>query len=421
MEEKTIHDPVHGSIRLDSLASDLLETAEIQRLRGIRQLGLANLVFPGANHTRFEHSLGVMHLANQFASDLGLTEHQARLLRAAALLHDVGHPPFSHTLELQMVEYTGMNHEQMAAKIIRKGVEGNSACARVLQKHGLDPSEICELIQGKHKDPVLNQLLHGEIDVDQMDYLLRDAHFTGVALGMIDLPRLRRIMQIRRGKLVIKESGIEAVEGFLTARSLMFSSVYFHRTVRIAELMLARAVEMLLEKGLEPFLLSDWQLLSTLEAMGGFPAEIVRRLSCRRLYIPVYFVGRKLVKEKDVIRLKRKLGSWRKLRTLEDEICDRARVPRGRVIIDIPLLELEVSESRIKRTGIMVAVGSSSVPLHRFSPLASIIQEKLPSRYLLQVATLPEYRRKVRKVVEEELGWVSENSSAAGRKAQGTV
>ncbi|MEM2674830.1 MAG: HD domain-containing protein, partial [Candidatus Hadarchaeales archaeon] len=133
--EKVIHDPVHGGIRLDPTVARLLETAEVQRLRGVRQLGLASLVFPGANHTRFEHALGVAHLSRIFASELGVEE--ARLLQCAALLHDIGHPPFSHTLEFQMLDHTGKTHEQVALELIEGEITLASnlpTCGGVLRK-----------------------------------------------------------------------------------------------------------------------------------------------------------------------------------------------------------------------------------------------------------------------------------------------
>jgi len=415
--EKVIHDPVHGSIQLDDLTLRLLETPEVQRLRGIRQMGLAYLVFPGANHTRFEHALGVMHLSKLFACDLKI--ENPSILQAAALLHDIGHPPLSHTLEFQMVEYLGKNHEEMASSLIlgEIKVEGDgSSCGEVLQKAGLEPEEVCELILGSHRKRFLAQLLHGEMDVDQMDYLLRDSHFTGVALGMIDLPRLRRVMRVKTGRLVVEERGMEAVEGFLTARDLMYSSVYFHHTVRIAELMLANATEILVQKGEDPYLLTDWRLFSKLEALGGFPAEVVKRICYRRLFKPVYMVQRKKLNRKQIQKIRKTFGSWTKILSAQQELCDLAKIPEGRVIIDIPMVELLISEPRIRREELMVERKDGRlIPLHKLSPLASILRQRFVPKYLLQVATVPEFSRKVEKAASELLGWLGENSLAGGR------
>jgi HD superfamily phosphohydrolase len=415
--EKVIHDSVHGSIQLDDVALKLLETPEVQRLRGIRQMGLANLVFPGANHTRFEHALGVMHLSKLFASDLKI--EKSSLLQAAALLHDIGHPPFSHTLEFQMMEHLGKNHEELASSLILGEVKienENHSCGEVLRKTGLEPEEVCELILGTHRERYLAQLLHGEIDVDQMDYLLRDSHFTGVALGMIDLPRLRRVLRVKAGRLVVEERGIEAVEGFLTARDLMYSSVYFHRTVRIAELMLANATEILIRKGENPYLLTEWRLFSKLEALGGFPAEVVKRICYRKLLKPVYLVERKKLSRKKMEKIRKTFGSWTKLLSIQQEIQEMAEVPEGKVIVDIPIVELLISEPRIRREELMVERKNGElVPLHKLSPLASILKLRFVPRYLLQVATLPEFSKKVERATYELLGWLGENSLSSGR------
>ncbi|MEM2282536.1 MAG: HD domain-containing protein [Candidatus Hadarchaeales archaeon] len=414
--EKVIHDPVHGGIRLDPTVARLLETAEVQRLRGVRQLGLASLVFPGANHTRFEHALGVAHLSRIFASELGVEE--ARLLQCAALLHDIGHPPFSHTLEFQMLDHTGKTHEQVALELIEGEITLASnlpTCGGVLRKEGIDPAMVCDLISGSHPKSYLSQLLHGEIDVDQMDYLLRDSHFTGVALGMIDLPRLRRVLRISRGRLVVEEDGIEAVEGFLTARNLMYSSVYFHRTVRIAELMLANAVELLVREGTNPYLLTEWQLFSKLEALGGHASEMVRRACYRELFKPVYLVERKKLSRKLLSKIKRMFGRWSRILEVQRELCELARVPEGSVILDVPLVELLVSEPRIGRVEISVLKGGKTVPLSKLSPLASALRERQVPRYLMQVAAPPEYSRRVRKATAELLGWLGENSLSAAR------
>jgi HD superfamily phosphohydrolase len=414
--EKVIHDPVHGSIQLDTLAFRLLETPEVQRLRGIKQLGLANLVFPGANHTRFEHALGVMHLSKLLASDLGIEDLAA--LQSAALLHDIGHPPFSHTLEFQMVDRLGKNHEEMAAGLIsgETKIEPDARpCGEVLRKAGVDPEEVCGLISGSHRKKYLAQLLHGEMDVDQMDYLLRDSHFTGVALGMIDLPRLRRVMRVKAGRLAVEERGMEAVEGFLTARDLMYSSVYFHRTVRIAELMIANATEVLVKRGENPYLLTEWKLFSKLEALGGYAAEVVRRICYRKLFKPVYLVERREPSAKLTRKIHKTFGSWSRILETQREVCDRAGAPEGRVVVDVPAVELQVSEPRMRREGLMVVRGGKLLPLSRLSPIASVLLKRFAPRYLLQVAADPEFSRKVEKAACEVLGWLGENSLPGGR------
>jgi HD superfamily phosphohydrolase len=259
-EEKTIHDPVHGSMTLSGIILDLVDTAEVQRLRGIRQLGLANVAFPGANHSRFEHALGAGYLAWKVANRLGLGDDEKNLLQAAAVLHDVGHAPYSHTLEHLMVDYLKKNHMEITGQIIQGEMSitpeneaglrklGISRANQVLKLRGVSSKEVSRLLMGKHRRRYLGDLIHSEVDVDQMDYLLRDSHFTGVALGMVDMDRLMGTLAIHGGRSCIMAKGVEAVEGLLTARGLMYSSVYYHHTVRAAEVMLMNAVDRALEK-----------------------------------------------------------------------------------------------------------------------------------------------------------------------------
>ncbi|HLA46026.1 MAG TPA: HD domain-containing protein, partial [Thermoplasmata archaeon] len=217
-ESKTITDTVHGTIRLDPLVLDLLETLELQRLNSIRQLGLTYLVFPGANHSRIEHCLGVSHVAGRMADSLGLSPEDRALVMATGLLHDVGHGPFSHTLEHVLSSELAVDHMHLTQRIItgeddnvapdeRKAFPDVPRIAEILEKHGIKPSRVAALIRGlgpeaeqgrlhdfsrpkRAERKVLYQIIHSAIDADQVDYLIRDAHYTGVALGVIDVNRL---------------------------------------------------------------------------------------------------------------------------------------------------------------------------------------------------------------------------------------
>ena len=181
-----IRDPVHGYVLLEGLALEIADTPQMQRLRWIKQLGLASLVYPGANHTRFEHSLGAYHLADLLANHLGLPEEDKMLVGAAALLHDVGHGPLSHATEAALAPYLRKEHESII-DILKKG-----ELRAVLDNYGLKASDIQAAINGVG----LGQIVSGEIDVDRMDYLIRDAHYTGVAYGVIDRLRLLQKMTL---------------------------------------------------------------------------------------------------------------------------------------------------------------------------------------------------------------------------------
>src|SRR5712691_834687 len=237
-DPKTITDTVHGTIRLDPLTLDLLETLELQRLNSIRQLGLTYLVFPGANHSRVEHCLGVGHVAGEMARALGLPEDERKLVQAAGLLHDVGHGPFSHTLEHVLSRELAVDHMHLTQRIItgqddnvapedRKAFPDVLRIHQVLGKHGVDPDAVAALIRGpaergyarlvpgSRREPsrYLAQIIHSPMDADQIDYLMRDAHYTGAAHGMIDFSRLLQTLRRHDGEIALDRKGLPALEG----------------------------------------------------------------------------------------------------------------------------------------------------------------------------------------------------------------
>ncbi|QHS16254.1 HD domain-containing protein [haloarchaeon 3A1-DGR] len=234
----TIKDSVHDHIRIDGVAADLLDTPAVQRLRRVSQLGTVTLVYPSANHTRFEHSLGVYHLASRALDHLGIEGTRADRIEAAAILHDVGHAPFSHNVESLLYRHTGKYHDDVA-DLVAAGAVGD-----VLRDHDLDPDRIAELIAGEGR---YAGLISGELDVDRMDYLVRDAHHTGVPYGTIDTGRLVRELTFVDDTLVLDEGNVQTAESLLLARALMNPVVYTHHVARISKAMLRRATARLLE------------------------------------------------------------------------------------------------------------------------------------------------------------------------------
>ena len=248
----SLRDPVHGFIRADRLESTLIASRPFQRLRGIRQLGFANLVFPGAEHSRFSHALGAMELAGRVYDSLARKDAERfppdarargrRLVRAAALLHDVGHAPFSHSAE-DLFEQ-GIDHEQMTTRLLTLP-EIEAAFERFGE--GLEAREVRELLASRAvgSDRVLGQVVSGELDVDKMDYLLRDSLFCGVRYGHFDLERvldtLAPLEDVEREVwgLGVEEGGVHAVEGLVLARYYMFTQVYFNVIGKAMELHLA--------------------------------------------------------------------------------------------------------------------------------------------------------------------------------------
>ena len=235
-----VRDPIHNYIQLGEMGSDLIDAPRVQRLRRIHQLGTGSLVYPGANHTRFEHSLGAYHLAGVAAHALGLDDDDRRAVQAAALLHDIGHGPFSHTADALYRDYLGRSHEEVSIEALQKG-----ALSDILDRHQVDPARVAQLIRG---EGTLSGLVSGDLDVDRMDYLVRDSHYTGVHIG-VDLVRLVQDLALTPRGLAIREGSLVAAEMLLITRLQMYATVYYHRTLRVAERMIERAFRLALDAG----------------------------------------------------------------------------------------------------------------------------------------------------------------------------
>jgi len=344
---KSIFDPVHGPITLDGPALALVATPEFQRLWGIRQTGFAHLVFPGANHTRLEHSLGAYWVARSMAHHLDLSSDDARHLEAAALLHDLGHGPFSHTLDGPMVESLGEGHEHLSrARILGTDPAWPAEEVEVpgvLEKYRLRPERVAELVDptpGRRSPPLLGALLHGAVDADRIDYLQRDAHYTGVAHGAIDATRLLDTLRHLGGRLVFAEKGRSAVEGFLVGRALMYSTVYFHKTVRAAEMMAQAAVERLPgypDSVRERFVSTDGEMLAELKRAGGTSGALTAGILARRLYKRAH--GLRTVSGVERARWRQLVYHPDRRRAVEDEVAGKVGLPPGGVVIDLAGLD----------------------------------------------------------------------------------
>ncbi|MBI0578166.1 HD domain-containing protein [Neobacillus cucumis] len=238
-EEKVFKDPVHRYIHVrDRVIWDLVGTKEFQRLRRIKQLGTTFLTFHGAEHSRFNHSLGVYEIVRRIIDDVfaGRPEwnDEDRLLTlCAALLHDLGHGPFSHSFE----KVFDFDHEDFTRAIILGDTEVN----KVLSKAGKDfPKKVAEVIAKTSEKKLVVSLISSQIDADRMDYLQRDAYFTGVSYGQFDMERILRVMRPREDQVVIKKSGMHAVEDYIMSRYQMYWQVYFHPVSRSAEVLLSK-------------------------------------------------------------------------------------------------------------------------------------------------------------------------------------
>lgn len=345
---KTIFDPVHGVIALDGVALELVGHRAFQRMWGIRQTGLAHLVFPGANHTRLEHSLGVLAVVRIMAERLGLDDASADRVAVGGLLHDLGHTPLSHTLEPTLREVEGVGHEArgratiLGAGATALGAGPGRSIAEILERHGIPPLSVGELVDptGAAPPPLLRAILHGAIDADRIDYLQRDAYYTGVAHGAIDAVRLLDTVRATRSRLVFAEKGRHAVEGFLVGRALMYSSVYYHKTVRAAEVMAQAAVERLpgYPESARPLLDgTDADLLVGLRAAGGRPASLSVALLERRLHKRVVAWRRLTAAERAGLRKLARRPTERRAR--EDALAERLGAPPGAVLLDLAGLD----------------------------------------------------------------------------------
>jgi uncharacterized protein len=366
---KTIKDSVHDHIEVDGVGRALLDTPEVQRLRHVRQLGTVSFVYPSANHTRFEHSLGVYHLASRALSQLGIEGKNARRIEAAAILHDVGHGPFSHNVEDVIERYTGRRHDQVDDLL----AEGEIAA--ILEEHDLDPERVAGVVAGEGE---FAGIVSGELDVDRMDYLVRDAHHTGVPYGTIDHGRLVRELRIDEGRVVLDEGNVQTAESLLIARALMNPTVYSHHVARISKAMLRRGAERLIAVGEvtpeELRRMDDHDLLCTLRECDR-TERLADRFSRRDLLKRAVWAELPDVPD-SVLDLPFDL-----LRKREREIAEEAGVDPEGVILDVP------GRPRIRESTSRVVVNGEVRQLEDQSPLVRTLQQAQINEWRLGVYT----------------------------------
>ena len=317
---RRVRDSIHDYIDLDELESSLVDTEPFQRLRWVKQLGSANLVYPGANHTRLEHSIGVSHLVKQMASQSDVPNDEISLVSVAGLLHDLGHSPYSHLADVLPF---GKDHVEVTQDIIN-----SSQISNIFREHGVDTNEVCNLIKGDHK---YGSLISGDVDGDRLDYLTRDSHYTGVKTG-VDTGRLVTKMSITDGELVIGEGGLPVVETFLTSRSIMFPTVYFHPFSRGAELMLARATTAAIDNGIftyDSFVsFTDHKFLSELNSAGGLSQKLVNDFEKRHITKRVLSITKDKTEELGITNAD--------VADIELSIAQKLNIDSSEVFMDLP-------------------------------------------------------------------------------------
>lgn len=321
IKKKFIRDSVYGDIRLNEIEVEVMDNPQFQRLRRIKQLGLISLIYPGANHTRFEHSIGTMHIASKLADKLDLNQKDKELVRISALLHDIGHGPFSHVSEGVL----SFPHEELTKYVIK-----NTAIRDIVEKK-FDINKIIEIINGEGK---FGPIVSGELDADRMDYLLRDSHYTGVAYGIIDYERI--ISNINLNKhLSLDIKGVQAAEGALVSRYFMYPSVYQHHTTRIVNSMFRRGLKKLIDSGVinenDMYKYDDADIIGIFRNSEGYPKEIMERLDNRNIFKRVKTI------RLDNFKTPEKLYKIenKELRKAEEEIAMDYDIDKDYVILNI--------------------------------------------------------------------------------------
>jgi HD superfamily phosphohydrolase len=365
-------DPIHGFIHADRLEQELINCRPLQRLRSIHQLGFTYLVYPGAEHSRFSHVLGAMELAGRVYDTLAakapdiLDPHprspERRLVRAAALVHDIGHAPFSHSAEGLFEQ--GIDHEEMTARLLHLA-EIEELFRRFGE--GLEPGLIAELLTdpGTPERRLLSQIISGELDVDKMDYLLRDSLYCGVRYGSFDLARLLETMEplldpdTGEWGIGVEEGGVHALEALVMARYYMFTQVYFNLTGKALEL---HFNEWLQECGQrwpaspEDFL--EYDDISTLVEMRGSPSPHAAAI-VRRLYYPVAFETHEHLSREEKERFENLLPDLQDLFGTDNLLVsnsakDPHRLGKSRVLVrqrDDSLVPMEQASQFIRHLG----------------------------------------------------------------------
>jgi len=374
MHFEIIRDPLWNNIRVDDAAMRLVDTGVVQRLRYVRQLGLAYLVYPGATHSRFEHALGTYHLARRTLALLEEREgrafdaNESAIVCAAALLHDVGHYPFSHALE----EIGVTHHEDLARPLVTGGEVGALLAADL----GADaPARVFDLIRGRSASP-LQGLISGSLDLDKIEYLKRDAHMCGVPYGEIDVDRLTHSLVLvadpdsGRRTVGVVEKGMAALESLLFAKYQMYRNVYWHHAVRSATAMYKRLVGDALAAGvvLRDAIVgyTDEGLLSHLGRTG--PTPLLDALLARRLY--------KRALECPAAELADGAAEWiatdpALVVLVEDYLAKRVGLAPGELLLDYP--------AKTQMLGLDIPVQRRSGSIERLTPATLIGSINLPS------------------------------------------
>ena len=408
-----IKDPVHGYVYITENEKEIIDTYPMQRLRRLRQLAGSEYVYPGANHTRFEHCVGVMYLAGKVTENPNLSriisDEEADTIRLSGLLHDVGHGPFSHVFEQLLIRDLEKTHEDITSWIIAESEINDK-----ITQAGFNPDEVSKLAVGKLHKPekaFWDQIISSGVDVDKQDFIVRDTYHTGAEYGFIDVFRLIHAIDVLGEDLAVELGALSALEAFMIARIESFKSIYFHRVGRAGQIMLAMAMEKANEElGLtafktpEEYLAMDdytvWSALKKCEKSKPIIDDLERRRILKCAYERTFY-------EKDAL-VSNIFGREAYRRQVQDEIAREAGVEPEAVIIDVPTVPSVPYHHAVLTESMEIPVFSRSQSgektLQRLSEISKIFETLKGFINILRVYTDETNRERVEQATVKILG-----------------
>jgi len=408
MAHLDIIDPIHDFVRVYDNELKIIDTPIFQRLRRIRQLSGAHLIYPGAQHTRFEHSLGVMHIASmagQVLAEKGVvSSDDIQILRLASLLHDIGHGPFSHLFEEIFEEKRKISHEDLGRDIILKTEIGD-----IISKNGFDKKLITKLAFGDSKLQFMNEIISGVLSADMMDYLLRDGYFTGAEHAKIDHHRLTHSLDVYKNKLALDKSSLVNFETMMISRYQMFKAVYFHKTVRAGEVMLLEAMDLAEgELGLSSMNLDEYLQLSDdviLAKLLNLPEHNSKLKASKK--IATDYLNRNLFKSVFETTLTGKAITKKHMQELREEVSKKSKIDINEIFVDssnTPSIPLSPSKKESKSIILLENDGNKTTAKEILISQIKLVSAMSGFMKILRVYTPAKNRKKVEMAAKSILG-----------------
>ena len=408
MAHLDIIDPIHDFVRVYDNELKIIDTPIFQRLRRIRQLSGAHLIYPGAQHTRFEHSLGVMHIASMAGQALAekgvVSSDDIQNLRLASLLHDIGHGPFSHLFEEIFEEKRKISHEDLGRDIILKTEIGD-----IISKNGFDKKLITKLAFGDSKFQFMNEIISGVLSADIMDYLLRDGYFTGAEHAKIDHHRLTYSLDVYKNKLALDKSSLVNFETMMISRFQMFKAVYFHKTVRAGEVMLLEAMDLAEDElGLSSMNLDEYLKLSDdviLAKLLNLPEHNSKLKASKK--IATNYLNRNLFKSVFESTLTGKAITKKRMHELREEISKKSKIDINEIFVDssnTPSIPLSPSKKESKSIILLENDGNKTTAKEILISQIKLVSAMSGFMKILRVYTPAKNRKKVEMVAKSILG-----------------